>query len=171
MNDYLNLFIFISYFWIERSNSQPTRSNSSQNPSPRPNQSSEDSRRFWEEKRLMFLLGSTSILFSVCIIPQLVLSLMIHEAVLESYSFQVCYQFSVPSYQSINICVPYILFAPFSLTKVHIKKNLWICLGIPSSSQYSWSHQLFLHFLHLLLLQSRFPSDSVSNLSPLQEID
>ena len=49
----------------------------------------EDNRRFWEEKRLMFLLGSTSILFSVCITPQLVLSLMIHEAILESYNFQV----------------------------------------------------------------------------------
>lgn len=49
----------------------------------------EDSRRYWEEKRLLFLLGSTSILFFVCITPQLVLSLMIHEAVLESYSFQV----------------------------------------------------------------------------------
>jgi len=50
---------------------------------------SEDSRRYWEEKRLLFLLGSTSILFFVCITPQLVLSLMIHEAVLESYPFQV----------------------------------------------------------------------------------
>jgi len=50
---------------------------------------SEDSRRYWEEKRLLFLLGSTSILFFVCITPQLVLSLMIHEAVLESYYFQV----------------------------------------------------------------------------------
>lgn len=49
----------------------------------------DDSRRYWEEKRLMFLLGSTSILFSVCITPQLVLSLMIHEAVLQSYYFQV----------------------------------------------------------------------------------
>uniref|UniRef100_A0A0P6EPX5 G-protein coupled receptor B0563.6 n=2 Tax=Daphnia magna TaxID=35525 RepID=A0A0P6EPX5_9CRUS len=52
-------------------------------------QPADDSRRFWEEKRLMFLLGSTSILFSVCITPQLVLSLMIHEAVLQSYYFQV----------------------------------------------------------------------------------
>ncbi|XP_057378325.1 probable G-protein coupled receptor B0563.6 [Daphnia carinata] len=52
-------------------------------------QQADDSRRYWEEKRLMFLLGSTSILFSVCITPQLVLSLMIHEAVLQSYYFQV----------------------------------------------------------------------------------
>ena len=52
-------------------------------------QANEESSRFWEEKRLMFLLGSTSILFFVCIMPQLVLSLMIHEDILKSYYFQV----------------------------------------------------------------------------------
>ena len=77
---------------------QPTRITNGQ-------QHSEDSRRYWEEKRLMFLLGSTSILFSVCITPQLVLSLMIHEAVLQSYYFQVMECFFFSSTPSFGFCV------------------------------------------------------------------
>ena len=69
----------------------------------------EDSRRYWEEKRLMFLLGSTSVLFFVCITPQLVLSLLIKEEFLQSYPFQVFYT-------QISLLISGISFFKFSMT-------------------------------------------------------
>ena len=116
-------------------------------------QQPDDSRRYWEEKRLMFLLGSTSILFSVCITPQLVLSLMIHEAVLQSYYFQV--QIHQPPIISITRAIDY----PRSLRDGRV--------GFPGGGQHSRGDQLLFHLLHLLHVLPRFPSHPVPDAAHL----
>ncbi|KAJ8877695.1 hypothetical protein PR048_022150 [Dryococelus australis] len=49
----------------------------------------EDHRKFAEERRLILLLGSTSILFLVCISPMVILNVTLSEQNLNKYSYQV----------------------------------------------------------------------------------
>ncbi|XP_070495767.1 probable G-protein coupled receptor B0563.6 [Chironomus tepperi] len=49
----------------------------------------DDSRKFAEERRLMFLLGSTSLLFLVCVSPMVILHVTLSEENLSSFSYQV----------------------------------------------------------------------------------
>lgn len=49
----------------------------------------EDPRKFAEERRLMLLLGSTSILFLVCVSPMVILNVTLSEANLTRYPYQV----------------------------------------------------------------------------------
>ncbi|CAO1388022.1 unnamed protein product [Diamesa hyperborea] len=49
----------------------------------------DDSRKFAEERRLMLLLGSTSLLFLVCVSPMAILHVTLSEENLSSYSYQV----------------------------------------------------------------------------------
>lgn len=49
----------------------------------------EDPRKFAEERRLMLLLGSTSILFLVCVSPMVILNVTLSEANLARYPYQV----------------------------------------------------------------------------------
>lgn len=49
----------------------------------------EDSRTFAEEKRLVLLLGSTSILFLVCVSPMVILNVTLRESNLSHYPYQV----------------------------------------------------------------------------------
>ncbi|XP_022899790.1 probable G-protein coupled receptor B0563.6 [Onthophagus taurus] len=49
----------------------------------------EDPRKFAEERRLVLLLGSTSILFLVCISPMVILNVTLSENNLQSYAYQV----------------------------------------------------------------------------------
>ncbi|XP_063240828.1 probable G-protein coupled receptor B0563.6 isoform X2 [Bacillus rossius redtenbacheri] len=49
----------------------------------------EDHRKFAEERRLILLLGSTSILFLVCISPMVILNVTLSEQNLNEYSYQV----------------------------------------------------------------------------------
>lgn len=49
----------------------------------------EDSRTFAEERRLVLLLGSTSILFLVCVSPMVILNVTLRESNLSHYPYQV----------------------------------------------------------------------------------
>lgn len=49
----------------------------------------EDPRTFAEERRLILLLGSTSILFLVCVSPMVILNVTLSESNLVVYSYQV----------------------------------------------------------------------------------
>ncbi|KAG5681340.1 hypothetical protein PVAND_010785 [Polypedilum vanderplanki] len=49
----------------------------------------DDSRKFAEERRLMFLLGSTSLLFLVCVSPMAILHVTLSEENLSNFSYQV----------------------------------------------------------------------------------
>ncbi|CAG7709972.1 unnamed protein product [Allacma fusca] len=49
--------------------------------------SRDDSKKFAEERRIMLLLGSTSVLFFVCVTPMVILSVVISEDLLRSHSF------------------------------------------------------------------------------------
>lgn len=49
----------------------------------------EDPRTFAEERRLILLLGSTSILFLVCVSPMVILNVTLSESNLNHYSYQV----------------------------------------------------------------------------------
>lgn len=49
----------------------------------------EDPRKFAEERRLMLLLGSTSILFLVCVSPMVILNVTLTDANLALYPYQV----------------------------------------------------------------------------------
>jgi hypothetical protein len=51
--------------------------------------SDEDPRKFAEERRLVLLLGSTSILFLVCVSPMAILNVTLSEPNLSLYSYQV----------------------------------------------------------------------------------
>ena len=51
--------------------------------------SDEDPRTFAEERRLVLLLGSTSILFLVCVSPMVILNVTLSEGNLSSYPYQV----------------------------------------------------------------------------------
>ncbi|CAL8113519.1 unnamed protein product [Orchesella dallaii] len=51
--------------------------------------SRDENKKFAEESRIMLLLGSTSVLFFVCVTPMVILSVMISEKLLKSFSFQV----------------------------------------------------------------------------------
>lgn len=51
--------------------------------------SDEDPRKFAEERRLILLLGSTSILFLVCVSPMVILNVTLSETNLSLYSYQV----------------------------------------------------------------------------------
>ncbi|XP_035702636.1 uncharacterized protein LOC110842246 isoform X2 [Folsomia candida] len=50
--------------------------------------SRDESKKFAEESRIMLLLGSTSVLFFVCVTPMVILSLMFTKTLLKSFSFQ-----------------------------------------------------------------------------------
>ncbi|KAJ8937687.1 hypothetical protein NQ318_015795 [Aromia moschata] len=50
----------------------------------------EDPRKFAEERRLVLLLGSTSILFLVCVTPMVILNVTLSEANLTKYPYQFC---------------------------------------------------------------------------------
>lgn len=49
----------------------------------------EDPRKFAEERRLVLLLGSTSILFLVCVSPMVILNVTLSEDNLTRYPYQV----------------------------------------------------------------------------------
>ncbi|KAL7029679.1 hypothetical protein ACKWTF_006317 [Chironomus riparius] len=49
----------------------------------------DDSRKFAEERRLMFLLGSTSLLFLVCVSPMVILHVTLSQENLSSFPYQV----------------------------------------------------------------------------------
>jgi len=51
--------------------------------------SDEDPRKYAEERRLILLLGSTSILFLVCVSPMVILNVTLSESNLSLYSYQV----------------------------------------------------------------------------------
>lgn len=51
--------------------------------------SDEDPRKFAEERRLILLLGSTSILFLVCVSPMVILNVTLSESNLSLFSYQV----------------------------------------------------------------------------------
>lgn len=51
--------------------------------------SDEDPRTFAEERRLILLLGSTSILFLVCVSPMVILNVTLSESNLNNYPYQV----------------------------------------------------------------------------------
>lgn len=51
----------------------------------------EDPRKFAEERRLVLLLGSTSILFLVCVSPMVILNVTLSEDNLTRYPYQVCF--------------------------------------------------------------------------------
>lgn len=59
----------------------------------------EDSRTFAEEKRLVLLLGSTSILFLVCVSPMVILNVTLRESNLSHYPYQVIFQNAYFFYQ------------------------------------------------------------------------
>ncbi|XP_076286334.1 putative G-protein coupled receptor B0563.6 isoform X1 [Lasioglossum baleicum] len=48
-----------------------------------------DTRTFAEERRLMLLLGSTSLLFLVCVSPMVILNVTLRESILSHYPYQV----------------------------------------------------------------------------------
>lgn len=49
----------------------------------------EDPRKFAEERRLVLLLGSTSILFLVCVTPMVILNVTLSDDNLSNYPYQV----------------------------------------------------------------------------------
>jgi len=51
--------------------------------------SDEDPRTFAEERRLILLLSSTSILFLVCVSPMVILNVTLSESNLNNYPYQV----------------------------------------------------------------------------------
>lgn len=64
--------------------------------------SDEDPRTFAEERRLILLLGSTSILFLVCVSPMVILNVTLSESNLSHYPYQVTRHFHFRSYDLIR---------------------------------------------------------------------
>lgn len=95
--------------------------------------SDEDPRTFAEERRLVLLLGSTSILFLVCVTPMVILNVTLSEPNLSLYPYQVstdATEFNKRSAWSIT-------FFKFPS-------------GFQSAGQSARGNQLFHHILHLL---------------------
>lgn len=62
----------------------------------------EDPRKFAEERRLVLLLGSTSILFLVCVSPMVILNVTLSEDNLTRYPYQVNRLFHTGRYNTIG---------------------------------------------------------------------
>lgn len=81
--------------------------------------SDEDPRTFAEERRLILLLGSTSILFLVCVSPMVILNVTLSESNLNHYPYQV-------RRSTLNIISLYIV-SQFRMTitvRTHIRSRL-----------------------------------------------
>ncbi|XP_017480368.1 PREDICTED: uncharacterized protein LOC108369709, partial [Rhagoletis zephyria] len=84
----------------------------------------EDPRKFAEERRLFLLLGSTSILFLVCVSPMAIVHMTIASEVLPSFSFQI----------SNARATPLINFDKIALRNHHITTTSGVCTGMGRSS-------------------------------------
>ncbi|XP_044733465.1 probable G-protein coupled receptor B0563.6 [Chrysoperla carnea] len=73
----------------------------------------EDPRKFAEERRLVLLLGSTSILFLVCVSPMVILNVTLSEDNLSSYSYQV-FRAMANLLEVINYSLTFYIYCLFS---------------------------------------------------------
>lgn len=75
----------------------------------------EDPRTFAEERRLILLLGSTSILFLVCVSPMVILNVTLSESNLNHYSYQVIrsvHIFATYYFSFSNVLLEYVFILP-----------------------------------------------------------
>ncbi|XP_012057186.1 PREDICTED: probable G-protein coupled receptor B0563.6 [Atta cephalotes] len=75
--------------------------------------SDEDPRTFAEERRLMLLLGSTSILFLVCVSPMVILNVTLSESNLNNYAYQV-FRALANLLEVINYSITFYIYCLFS---------------------------------------------------------
>ncbi|XP_072744494.1 probable G-protein coupled receptor B0563.6 [Anoplolepis gracilipes] len=73
----------------------------------------EDPRTFAEERRLILLLGSTSILFLVCVSPMVILNVTLSESNLNHYSYQV-FRALANLLEVINYSITFYIYCLFS---------------------------------------------------------
>jgi hypothetical protein len=107
-----------------------------------------EGKKFTDERRIMGLLGSTSLLFFICVTPMVALSLTFSRQLLHSFTFQVILFNPNPQ-------TPH---AVFSLIKTSFILTFVLSPGISFSSKPPRTHQLLHHFLHLLSILPRVPS-------------
>ncbi|XP_012279156.1 probable G-protein coupled receptor B0563.6 [Orussus abietinus] len=79
----------------------------------RTSSSDEDSRTFAEERRLIMLLGSTSILFLVCVSPMVILNVTLSENNLSLYPYQV-FRALANLLEVINYSITFYIYCLFS---------------------------------------------------------
>ncbi|XP_055615804.1 probable G-protein coupled receptor B0563.6 [Toxorhynchites rutilus septentrionalis] len=77
------------------------------------NTKDEDPRKFAEERRLMMLLGSTSLLFLICVSPMAILHVTLSPEHLSSYSFQL-FRASANLLELINYSLTFYIYCLFS---------------------------------------------------------
>lgn len=75
--------------------------------------SDEDPRTFAEERRLILLLGSTSILFLVCVSPMVILNVTLSESNLNNYAYQV-FRALANLLEVINYSITFYIYCLFS---------------------------------------------------------
>ncbi|KYN36045.1 hypothetical protein ALC56_09582 [Trachymyrmex septentrionalis] len=75
--------------------------------------SDEDPRTFAEERRLMLLLGSTSILFLICVSPMVILNVTLSESNLNNYAYQV-FRALANLLEVINYSITFYIYCLFS---------------------------------------------------------
>ncbi|KMR05136.1 putative g-protein coupled receptor -like protein [Lasius niger] len=73
----------------------------------------EDPRTFAEERRLILLLGSTSILFLVCVTPMVILNVTVSESNLNHYPYQV-FRALANLLEVINYSITFYIYCLFS---------------------------------------------------------
>lgn len=86
----------------------------------------EDPRTFAEERRLILLLGSTSILFLVCVSPMVILNVTLSESNLNHYSYQVIrstYIFATYYFSFSNLLSEYIFTSAYNSIRSIIELN------------------------------------------------
>ncbi|XP_076660179.1 putative G-protein coupled receptor B0563.6 [Halictus rubicundus] len=72
-----------------------------------------DARIFAEERRLMLLLGSTSILFLLCVSPMVILNVTLRESILSHYPYQAFRAFA-NMMEVINYSMTFYIYCLFS---------------------------------------------------------
>ncbi|XP_076170579.1 putative G-protein coupled receptor B0563.6 [Ptiloglossa arizonensis] len=75
--------------------------------------SDEDPRTYAEERRLVLLLGSTSILFLVCVSPMVILNVTLRESILSHYPYQV-FRALANLLEVINYSITFYIYCLFS---------------------------------------------------------
>ncbi|CRL04608.1 CLUMA_CG017676, isoform A [Clunio marinus] len=96
----------------------------------------DDSRKFAEERRLMFLLGSTSLLFLVCVSPMAILHVTLSAENLSSYSYQV-FRALANLLELLNYSMTFYIYCLFSedFRNTLLKTMKWPWCGDKSNSK------------------------------------
>ncbi|KAJ8977784.1 hypothetical protein NQ317_014690, partial [Molorchus minor] len=90
----------------------------------------EDPRKFAEERRLVLLLGSTSILFLVCVTPMVILNVTLSDANLVKYPYQV-FRAIANLLEVTNYSITFYIYCLFS---EDFRNTLLRTLSLPSST-------------------------------------